>query len=286
MHVAITSIQRNRNPWIVEWLAFHLLMGFTKIIVYVHKSDDGMTETLNRLMPHYPIEVFIIHDVENPQLAVYQHSWTQNKDQVDWMAFIDGDEFLFSPQQAASSDPAHWNIGEILSRYADKEISALGVFWMTYGGNGHVDEPAGLIVENYPRHSHPTEAKFNWSFKSIVKGGQDIVIQGQPHLFATRQGTFDERLRPLNFLTWNDADRGSGFEPSREILRLNHYSVQSWEYFKKTKQSIGFADINPNGFRPDRWYHELDRNECDDGVMYNVLIPLKLKVREMREKLG
>ena len=28
MKISITSIQRNRNPWIVEWLAFHMLVGF------------------------------------------------------------------------------------------------------------------------------------------------------------------------------------------------------------------------------------------------------------------
>src|SRR5579862_5909639 len=31
MMVGITSIQRNRCPYIVEWIAFHLLVGFDRI---------------------------------------------------------------------------------------------------------------------------------------------------------------------------------------------------------------------------------------------------------------
>ena len=37
MKLGITTIQRNRGPWIVQWLAFHLMVGFDRFFFYAHK---------------------------------------------------------------------------------------------------------------------------------------------------------------------------------------------------------------------------------------------------------
>lgn len=270
MNLGITSIQRNRGPWILEWLAFHMVVGFNRFFIYAHKTDDGMTQTLMQLARHYPIQVHALSMDALAQIVAYRHAWSQYGSQVDWMAFIDGDEFLFPT--------ACEHIGQALAPYQALPLSALGAYWVCYGGNGHIEEPSGLVMENYPRHSGP-DFVFNRHVKSIVRGGQNIDISTS-HVFTTPHGTFDERLRPLP----------QGFmpqlEPSCTALRINHYAVQSWEFFKATKQNIGAPDANPSLVRPDSWYHQYDRNECDDGVSYNFLTRLKLKVRELQAVLA
>ncbi len=272
MQIAITSIQRNRGPWIVEWLAFHLLKGFNRFFIYCHKTDDGMTETLLKLARVYPISVHRIDIDDRPQIAAYQHAWASFRNEVDWMAFIDGDEFLHPTR--------HAQIGEALSHFNGQPLSALGAYWCCYGSSGHVDEPTqGLILQNYPRHS---SADFlpNRHVKSIVRGRQEGVQIETSHVFTTPLGTFDDRLRPIHH-GWM-----RGLEPSYDLLRINHYAVQSHEFFRTTKQRIGAPDANPNLIRPDAWYTEYDRNECDDGTSYNMLVPLKLKVRELQAALA
>jgi hypothetical protein len=270
MKLGITSIQRNRGPWIVEWLAFHMLVGFNRFYVYAHKTDDGMTQTLLRLARHYPVTVHALDVHAQAQLLAYRHAWSAYGAEVDWMAFIDGDEFLFPT--------ACEHIGQALAPYAAQPLSALGVYWMCYGGNGHVEEPQGLLLQNYPRHSG-RDFLPNRHVKSVVRGGEAVDIRGS-HLFHTPRGTFDELLRPLHH----------GFmaelEPSYQALRINHYAVQSWEFFKATKQNMGAADGDPALVRPDSWYHQHDRNEHDDGISHNFLLRLKLKVRELQAALA
>ena len=280
MIVGITSVQRNRNPWIVEWLAFHLLVGFNKFYIYVHNTDDGMDHTLVKLSRVYPIEVFHIK-MDVPQLQAFRDSYARFGGEVDWMAFIDGDEFLFSPQKMNTDEINQWDIADTLAEYQDKELSALGAYWMHYGSNGHMEEPSGLIVENYPRHALPN-IRINRVIKSIVRGGENIQIGDQPHGFNTSRGTFDENLRMIDWVGLKDEHIANGILPTRNKLRVNHYATQSWEYFKNTKQTIGFADLSPLGVRPDSWFVERDRNECDDGLMHNFLVPLKRKVRELQ----
>lgn len=160
--IAIASIQRNRNKYIIEWIAFHLAVGFNQFYIYCHKTDDGMTETLLRMSEKYPIEVFTMEMNDFPQLIAYQHAYANYGSSVDWMAFIDGDEFLFTTESE--------NISQALSLFDNAPISALGAFWKCYGSNGHILDPEGLVIENYPLHSGD-DFLVNRHIKSIVKGG-------------------------------------------------------------------------------------------------------------------
>lgn len=267
MNIGITSIQKNRNPYILEWLAFHMAVGFNKFYIYAHSCTDGMVDTLLKLSSKYPIHVFDITAKDTPQLVAYQHSCDTNLHDVDWMAFIDGDEFVLPIQ-----DPS---IELALQRYDDLRISALAVYWICYGSSGHLEEPSGLIFEKFTRHSSPDFCG-NRHIKSIVRGRQTIDVI-HSHIFKTQYGTFDESLRPIH----------QGFveehEPTTKYLRINHYVTQSYEYFKNVKQSSGQADqlsVNRSE-RGDDWFFWHDRNECDDGISYRFLVKLKLKYNEL-----
>lgn len=267
--IAITSIQRNRNPYIVEWIAFHLAMGFNQFYLYCHKTDDGMTETLLRLSKRYPIEVIALELDDFPQIYAYRHAWQHYGHGVDWMAFIDGDEFLFPTQQRSMQ--------EALRAYDSQPISALGVFWKCYGSDGHVAEPDGLILENFTRHSaHDFEP--NRHIKSIVKGGAKVEFE-RSHLFRTELGTFDEHLRPISHgLT--------GYEPTYDVFRINHYVVQSREFFRNVKKSMGAADLPAGVERVDAWFDAHDRNDENDGVAALLLPRMKEKLMELEQYLG
>ena len=274
MKVGITSIQRDRNPWIVEWLAFHLLVGVEAFHLYLHECRDGMPETLVRLSRAYPIQLYTIGNVDKPQLAAYRHAWATHGQDIDWMAFIDGDEFLMPT--AADTLPA------ALEPYAAVPLSALGVYWICYGSSGHVGDPGGLLMERFPRHS-AREFGPNRHMKTILRGRQpDAVDFINSHFFLTARGTFNEHLEPIA----GPVLREPHAPPTYDALRINHYVTQHWEFFKNTKQNMGAADVSPLMVRPDAWFHHHDRNECDDGASYRFLVRLKLKVRELQDVLA
>lgn len=263
--LAIASIQRNRNKYIVEWIAFHLAVGFNQFYIYCHKTDDGMKETLLELAKRCSIEVFALEMDDFPQIAAYRHAWDNFGDTVDWMAFIDGDELLF-PTQAQSMQ-------EALAPYAQRELSALGVFWKCYGSSGHVADPEGLLLETHPRHSSH-DFLSNRHIKSIVRGGEK-VDPCRSHLFDTELGTFDENMRPITHGLMRD------LPPSYDALRINHYVVPSRQFFVEVKQGMGGADLQAGYVRSDAYFDEYDRNEEADGMGLRFLERTKQTIAEI-----
>ena len=271
MELAVTSIQRNRAPWLKEWLAFHLVVGVQRFYLYTHACTDDSVALLLRLARHWPL---VVHDVpadtHQPQLAAYRHAWASYGAKAGWMAFIDGDEFLF-PTQAET-------LSQALEPYAQQPISALGVHWVCYGSSGHLLEPAGLVLENYTRHSS-ADFPANRHLKSIVRGGEPDVVPSGSHVFQTPRGTVDDIGRPVTGGLMLDR------APTYHALRINHYVTQSWQYFTEFKQRSGAADLSPDVVRPDARFKSHDRNECDDAVRYRFLLDVKRKLREIDRAL-
>lgn len=258
MKLGITTIQRDRAPWIKEWLAFHWLVGFRKFYIYLHKCSDNSEEILKKLSKKLDIKILIVDpDLENPQLKCYEKTYEEFGNEVDWMAFLDGDEFLF-PTSDQTIDVA-------LKKFSDKNISALGVYWVCFGSSGHVKEPSGLIIENY-KYRAKDGYENNRHIKSIVKGRQKQISPMSPHFFQTPLGTYDENLRQIK-KGWTD------YEPTYKLFRINHYVTQSRSFFLNFKSKV----TPPDGAvrRDESFWQEHDKNDVLDNSTDNFVEPLK-----------
>jgi hypothetical protein len=252
MKLGICTIQRDRGRWLREWVAFHHAVGFEKFYIFLHRCQDNSESVVRELQRQFDIQCYVLSaDVVRPQLAAYQHAYQTHGHEVDWMAFIDGDEFLFPTQDS--------KLQTVLQRYQYQKLTALGVWWVCYGSNGHVKEPEGLVIQNYLRRPELSHLN-NRHFKCLVRGhlGDAFSIQQNAHLFKTPLGTVDEHLRPLS----------SGYmpetEPSYDFLRINHYVCQSYEYFKTFKQHSGMADAGAQAVRSEEIWHRDNVNDVLD----------------------
>ena len=260
MKIGLVTIQKNRAPWIHEWIAFHHLVGFSSFYFYAHNCTDGTAEVLNRLTGRYDIKAFTVNTTENQvQLKAYQHAYETFGHECDWLAFIDGDEFLFPV--------AGQCIGEALEEFNYLKTSAIGAYWACFGSSGHVEEPSGLIVKNYRRR--PAYGfEVNRHIKSIVRGRQACSVGTNSHMFRTPWGTHDELMRPIDF-GWTK------HEPSYAKFRINHYVCQSYQFFKQFKQGSGAADAGAAYVRPDTWWARHDLNDEHDRSLEHLYAPLE-----------
>jgi len=258
MTIAVCTIQRDRARWIPEWVAFHGLVGVSKFYIYLHRCRDDSEQVVQRLAQRFDIEVFVVPEhLERPQLKAYQHCYQANSALYDWIAFIDGDEFLFSPLGLS--------IQGQLDKFWNQPLGALAVYWACFGSSGHQQEPEGLITDNY-RFRADQNFPANSHIKSIVRGGQGdkFAVLNTAHFFRASGGTFDTSMREVNhgFM--------EGFEPCWDSLRINHYVTQSRRYFKDFKQASGMPDSGSNLERSEEWWREYDRNEVPDDSLVHI----------------
>jgi len=267
MQLGITSIQRDRAPWIKEWVAFHSLVGFKKFYIFLHMCSDDTEKILTKLQKKFDIKIFLVDpDLKIPQLACYHKSYIKFGHEVDWMAFIDADEFLF-PTSDKSMEIA-------LKKYSGKNLSAVGVYWSCFGSSGYIKEPKGLIIENYKYRA--ADGYFNnRHIKSIVRGGLGKSVKApiDPHFFQTPQGTYDESLRPIA-CGWTD------YEPTYEKFRINHYATQSRSFFLNFKCKVNPPDGAP--IRDESFWEEHNRNEVLDHSMDKFITPLKKILKSLK----
>ena len=268
MKLGITTIQRGRAAYLLEWIAFHQVVGFERFIIYSHDADSEQEALLGFLSRIDPCISFYRWDYVSgrPQLRAYRHSWELHGKEVDAMAFIDGDEFLYSPEGELRST---------VSRLLVPEASALGVYWMIYGSSGHMDEPDGLLIEHFTHHAEPNFSP-NRHIKTILRSGENARFVNS-HFFVTRKGTLDELGRRI------DEPVVTAFAPSHRHLCINHYVTQSWAYYHQVKRQMEQIDLPPEHRheRSEEWFLAHDRNECASGYVQRFVLGTKLRMHEL-----
>ncbi|MEM7721048.1 MAG: glycosyltransferase family 92 protein [Pseudomonadota bacterium] len=237
-YLACCAIVRNEARYIREWIEFHRLVGVEKFLIYDNCSTDATREILRPYEQDGLVEVVpwphFVHGFGTQALA-YAHAVAYLGPNARWMAFIDIDEYLFSP----SGRP----ISEILKSYED--LPALVVYWLMYGTSGRSEPGEGLMIEDYTMRAHPPEQasrdKILANYKSIVDPGKVIANSGAHHFFVdgNAQTGFDEKRRPVFF------------KKERRVtvdeIRINHYftkSLSEWRtrYGRQTGNSTVLRD--------------------------------------------
>jgi hypothetical protein len=228
-YLSVCAVYRNEGPYLREWVAFHKLVGVERFYLYNNRSDDdGHREAL---APYIADGTVVLHEWpaclppnvvtgEATQTATYEHCLQHYGADSRWIAFIDLDEFLFSPTGRSLPD--------MLSEY--ERWPGVGANWAMFGPSGHTTKPDGLVTECYVRRSD--KKGHNEKIKSIVDPrrvrnfclAHFFVYHGEPHVAV------DENHRPI------DARPGSPYSITDEVsfdkLRVNHYTTKSEEEFR------------------------------------------------------
>jgi hypothetical protein len=222
-YLSICAVYRDEAPYIREWVEFHRLVGVERFFLYDNLSSDDHRDVL---APYVEDGVVTVRDWPwwPAQIQSYDDCLKRHATDSRWIAFIDLDEFLFSPTGTPLPD--------VLREF--EEFPGVGVNWAVFGSSGHRTRPPGLVIESYLRR---TDAPgINRHIKSIVNPGR-VRAFCLPHFFMYDHGlAVDERRRPITGPPYSQTD-----EVSFERLRVNHYTVKSDEEFRM-KLARGPAD--------------------------------------------
>jgi hypothetical protein len=137
--LAVCAIFKNEAPYIAEWLTFHEGVGVSHFYLYNDASDDNFEDVI---APWVSRGMVTVTDwPTHPQVVAYNDCIRRFRMDARWIAFIDLDEFLFSPGDRP--------LPEVLEAY--RGVAALFVYWVLFGSGGNQERPDGSVLEAY-RH--------------------------------------------------------------------------------------------------------------------------------------
>jgi glycosyltransferase involved in cell wall biosynthesis len=274
---AICLIVRNEARDIQEWIAFHALAGFDTQIIFDNQSTDATPALIQAAARHYDIR---FHDWQNrspdAQVLAYMAACEAYQHEFDWIAFVDSDEFLLTPQ----GEP----VNSFLAGF--EAWSAIALNWAVYGANGHEAWPEGLVVENFTRRAPPDFFPAR-HVKSIVRPRLARACPN-PHYFDMREG-LDGHYADASghYMLWHRAPEAPGgllrgvsrAPPDYTRARVNHYFTRSRAHWQ-AKMARGY----PSDFliRKQEEFDEYNRNEIEDLAALRTINDLRQAVARLR----
>jgi hypothetical protein len=263
------SMMKDEAPFLLEWYAHHLAVGFTKILVYTNDCSDGTDDMLIRL-EELGLGYHRRNDIPEgvkPQPSAMKHAQAEPKvREADWVLMFDADEFLCINYGDGTLDPMLEAAGD---------ANGIVITWRIFGSGNVVDWSREPVTEQYLYAAPPTWNK-GWGVKTFFKFDHDYWKLGihRPSIKNRHLETeFPDTVKWLNgsglpmedyfkFRGWRSIRRTVGYQ----WAQLNHYAVKSVDSYA-IRKFRGNVNNKKDKYNSDYWALQ-DRNEVlDDKVL-------------------
>lgn len=137
MRVVLVCIAKNEDYYLEEWINYNLKLGFDHIFIYM---NDWRTDF------EHPNVTKIPFDGPIKQLTAYNSFRATYKDQYDWVAYFDCDEFLCLKK--------HDNVKELIKVYQNS--NAIAINWFMFGSNNIQKRKDNSLLKTFTRRNKKT----------------------------------------------------------------------------------------------------------------------------------
>jgi SAM-dependent methyltransferase len=225
----IMAMHRNEAPYLLEWIAYHRLLGFQQIVLYDNDSNDASGRILAPLARAGIVSVRRWRQRRMQQIKAYNDALERLCDHVEWCLYADVDEFL--------ALDAGRTLDDLLPR--EPGVSGIGIPWRIYTAAGQRHRGTELTIERFTRAVVINDCHV----KSLVRL-RDVSRMGV-HIPQSCRG----RLIDIGGTEIDPRTHGILPRPANGIARINHYFTRSWEEFQ-FKRARGRAR-RPGLLRPE-----------------------------------
>jgi hypothetical protein len=277
LRITEVAFTKNEGRFLLEWIAYHRLIGVTDFLVYTNDCEDESPALLERLAEmgiatHLPNPVRPGEQLQNAALTQAMHHPLVTA--ADYVLQIDPDEFL-------CIKTGDGRIAELIATAPGADVICVQMRF--FGDNGLARLCDGLVVEQLTGASREDFEKNN-IVKSLARNGGPFVKITANHMpsFEPKDG---QRPRIFNgggaevlsedgarFRTIPDAYR------SMANAQLNHYAVRTFADYR-AKKHRGTAANNDKKLTMAYWDMR-NRNEEQDFAIQRHVPATKALMRE------
>lgn len=206
----------NQASSLREWIMYHSWLGVEKWFIYDNNSDDNIKELIEQLdLENYNVSRHIWPWIKT-QEAGFSHCVLKARQDCQWVAFFDVDEFFYFPFPSHRSNklriPGRGSLRALVanfSSYSSIPVAEIRTACHSFGPSGLTSHPLQGVTAGYTCRLQQPERH-----KSIIRpDALDTTLLNEVHHFRLKEG-----FRHLNV--------------PESIAVINHYKYQVWETFR------------------------------------------------------
>ncbi|MDQ2066592.1 glycosyltransferase family 2 protein [Xinfangfangia sp. CPCC 101601] len=268
--VTAVSMMKDEGPFLLEWVAHHLTVGFNRLVVYTNDCSDGTDTMLIRLeelgLAYHRRNV--IPEGLRPQPSALNHA--QDEPLVaesDWVLVFDADEFLCIRYGDGT-------LNDLLDGVKAQGANGMVITWRIFGSGGVHDWSRAPVTEQYLRAA-PKEWNKGWGVKTLFQfdpAHWKLGIHRPKIKNKWLESDFPDSIKWLNgsgramedyfkFRGWRSITRTVGYD----WAQINHYAVKSIDSYA-IRKFRGNVNLKKDKYNADYWALQ-DRNEVQDDAM-------------------
>ncbi|MDO6591816.1 hypothetical protein DS901_06580 [Loktanella sp. D2R18] len=144
MNTAVVACMRNEAIFLLEWLAYQLVVGFDTVAVVTNDCTDGTDTLLDEIAARDPRIMHIRNDIQSgeaPQIAGMRNVFQNERLMaVDYLLHCDSDEFLHV-------DVGDKKVDDLIAAAVPADCIALA--WRPFGDSGIKRWEGGLVIAQF-----------------------------------------------------------------------------------------------------------------------------------------
>lgn len=263
----ILSMMKDEGLSLLEWVAYHRLIGFDRICVYTNDCQDGTDAMLERLAAMGVVRHFrnAVPNGRKPQpnalrLALCEAAVLD----TDWVLPMDADEFV-------SIKVGRGHLDDLMAALP-QATDAVVLTWRFFGSSGVTTWDGSMVTESFTRAA-PDRFRKGWGVKTMFRpfdgmrfGIHRPRMKGVRHN-ATARATLERQVwvngsgQPMHpefrFGGWRSTGTSLGYD----LVEMNHYAVKSFEAFL-LRRLRGNVNAKPDKYNAN-YFALFDRNEIE-----------------------
>lgn len=231
---AIVTCMRNEGPFILEWLAYHRMIGVDDILVYTNDCTDG-TDRLLDLLADRGLVVRRDNPFQDMGLAPQHAALTVASDEpvirdADYVIGMDVDEFI----------NIHIGQGHLRDLYgAVPDANMISMTWRLFGNSDEAGFKDAPVISRFTRCAphyirRPHQA---WGFKTVMRNVglfKSLGVHRPRGLVRAKamqvnwvNGSGEPMPQAFLKTGWRSGKDSYGYD----LVTLNHYAVRDAESF-------------------------------------------------------
>ncbi len=252
----VGAIFKNEAAIMHEWISHYLLEGADHIYLVDNGSSDEYETIVQPFIDRGQVTL-MLNAKRHAQQEILHNYFLPLRLLSEWMLAVDLDEFMYARSGT---------ITEIL-RQVPEQVASVRVPWKMYGSSGHKQQPPGSVVRGFVRRN---DSGFNKGRKAFFRSSATSVIHTHDAEVDGITVTLQIGNVCVNDLKCIRASQAKKLANSTS-LQLNHYAIQSLQWFVNTKMSRGdIASEDAENVRDFTYFdrYEAASNEIEDNDLY------------------